>query len=421
MTARDGGPPALDARGFVWAAGIEDTFIPQPARRTGRVLDEYELTQHYRFWREDLALAAEVGVTHMRYGIPWYRVNPAPGHFDWRWTDEVLEHMVRDVGITPIVDLMHYGCPLWLGRQFVDPDYPARVAEYAAAFVERYRSLTSWYTPLNEPLVNTRFAGYTGSWPPHVRGWRGYVSVLMGIAEGMSRTVAAIRSLQPDAGIVHVEATACHSADDPALADALAFTLGREFLPTDLLLGDVDEGHQMRPWLLANGADPAALGRLVASPQTFDVMGTNFYPGMSCHRLFIVDGQTRGRGYYGGVAEFEWVMRTYAERYGRPVMATETSTIGSVARRARWMDESIGLVGRLRADGVPVIGYTWWPLFSLITWRYRAGRGDLSEYLGHMGLWDLQPDADGVLLRVPTPLVDRFRRHVADWADEAAA
>ncbi len=34
---------------FMWAVGIEDTFIPQEASRSGRVLDEYELTQHYRF------------------------------------------------------------------------------------------------------------------------------------------------------------------------------------------------------------------------------------------------------------------------------------------------------------------------------------------------------------------------------------
>ena len=50
---------------FLWAAvGIEDTFIIQPHRRTGRLLDEYELTQHYDRWREDLGLVASLGVTH---------------------------------------------------------------------------------------------------------------------------------------------------------------------------------------------------------------------------------------------------------------------------------------------------------------------------------------------------------------------
>jgi len=49
---------------FLWAVGIEDTFIIQPHRRTGRLLDEYELTQHYDRWREDLGLVASLGVTH---------------------------------------------------------------------------------------------------------------------------------------------------------------------------------------------------------------------------------------------------------------------------------------------------------------------------------------------------------------------
>jgi hypothetical protein len=46
--------------GFVWATGIEDTFIAQ--EEPGRLrLDEHELTQHYRLWREDVDLAASIG------------------------------------------------------------------------------------------------------------------------------------------------------------------------------------------------------------------------------------------------------------------------------------------------------------------------------------------------------------------------
>ena len=31
---------------FQWLAGIEDTFITAASPKTGRTLDEYELTQH---------------------------------------------------------------------------------------------------------------------------------------------------------------------------------------------------------------------------------------------------------------------------------------------------------------------------------------------------------------------------------------
>ncbi len=81
------------AADFRWAVGIENTFIPQ-TRAGHRRLDEYELMDHYRLWRQDIDLAADLGISSIRYGIPWYKVNPRPGVFDWSWTDEVLEHLV---------------------------------------------------------------------------------------------------------------------------------------------------------------------------------------------------------------------------------------------------------------------------------------------------------------------------------------
>src|SRR3954454_14793253 len=98
---------------FFWATGIEDTFITAPWPATGRTLDEYELTQHYQRWREDLGLIAELGVRAARYGFPWYRVNPAPARYDWSWPDQTLD-VILESGVRPIVDLVHYGTPDWL-------------------------------------------------------------------------------------------------------------------------------------------------------------------------------------------------------------------------------------------------------------------------------------------------------------------
>ncbi|MDQ3554869.1 MAG: glycoside hydrolase family 1 protein, partial [Chloroflexota bacterium] len=186
------------------------------------------------------------------------------------------------------------------------------------------------------------------------------------------------------------------------------------FLPTDLLLGRVDEGHPMRTWLTAHGADEGTLRWIRDHPQGFETMGVNFYPGMSAHRLVSADGTARRVAVQGGGPELERVIRTWGDEYDRPVMITETSTIGSVRRRAAWMDESMATVRGLRGEGVPVVGYTWWPMFSLVTWMWRTGGKDLAAYLGHMGLWDLIDDGHGGLDRRPTLLVDRIRACVAD-------
>src|SRR5690348_4119806 len=66
---------------FLWASGIENTFVPQ-VRPGDRALDEYELMGHYQHWREDLALARDLGLHALRWGIPWYRVEPKQGQFD---------------------------------------------------------------------------------------------------------------------------------------------------------------------------------------------------------------------------------------------------------------------------------------------------------------------------------------------------
>lgn len=409
----------MTAADFAWAVGIEDTFIGQPHRRTGRTLDEYELQQHYRFWRDDLERIASLGVRRMRYGIPWYRVNPAPGRFDWSWTDQVIPYLVDDLGIEPIVDLMHYGCPLWLEQAFVDPGYPELVAEYAASFAERYRRLLRFYTPLNEPIVNAWFCGRSGAWPPYLRGPAGYVRVLLAIVRGMVRTIEALRRVRPDVVIVQVEASA-RVLVDPGLEDRYATDIAQQFLPTDLMLGRVDEAHPMRPWLLTHEATVEELDALAEASRAarigIDVMGINFYPHLSTARLTGTPEAPIRRHTYASADDLTSVLRDYHEHFGVPVMITETSDLARVSRRESWLETSVEAVRGARAGGVPVVGYTWFPVYSHLSWDYRAGRRPPEAYWCHMGLWELHEDGAGVLVRQPTRLVDRYRQLVAAGA-----
>src|SRR4051794_41031427 len=116
---------------FLWLTGIEDTFITAPWQKTGRTLDEYELTEHYQRWREDLTLMAELGIKAARYGVPWHRINPERGKWDWSFADQSLGYMV-ELGIQPVVDLVHYGLPPWIDGAFLNPDFPQFMAEYSS-------------------------------------------------------------------------------------------------------------------------------------------------------------------------------------------------------------------------------------------------------------------------------------------------
>lgn len=393
---------------FEWAVGIEDTFVGHPSGSRRRVLDEYELIDHYRRWRTDVDLIASLGVQSMRYGVPWYRINPTPGSWDWSWTDQVFDHFGRR-GVAPIVDLVHYGTPLWLRGSFVSRDYPARVAEYAARAVERYGRLAGGWTPLNEPMVNAVFSGLRGVWPPHLRGQRGYDRVLMALAEGIAETMAAIRSVDATARIVAVEPCDIVTADEAALDAAVAAHWQELFLPLDLVFGRVTADHPLRSRLVSSGISPDQLDALVANPQRPDVVGVNFYPNMSRARLVASGGTVRRRRTDGTADDLVTALAAFARHTGLRVMVTETSDSGDVERRRRWMDDSIAAVASARAAGLDVIGYTWFPVFSHVDWRWRRGPYERDAYWSHMGLWDL----DARLDRIRTPLADRYAQFVA--------
>lgn len=388
--------------GLKFAVGIEDTFVPQVSPGL-RSLDEYELTGHYDNWREDLDLAASSGASMIRYGIPWYRVNPAPDEWDWSWTDRVIEHL-HALDLAPIIDLMHYGCPLWLEREFANPDYPRRVAEYAARFAERYATVR-FYTPMNEPLLNAAYCGEDGRWPPALTGDGGFVTLVKQLTRGIVHTQRAVKETAKDPVFVHVEATFRY-AGRPEHAERIDLLEHRNWLVYDLLFGRVGGGHALHGYLKENGfsnEDFAFFRDHTAEP---DILGINYYPHMSTTE-FLPAGKRRS--VWGGTEGMEELLRGFHARYDRPIFWTETSVTGSVEDRLRWLDDSLDLVHRLRSEGLPLVGYTWWPLFSLLDWAYREGEKPPEDYLWHMGMYDLVPDGERNFLRTETPVVGAFR------------
>ncbi len=403
----------LQPEKFLWAAGIENTFVPQE-KKGHRALDEYELVGHYTHWREDLALCKELGLKALRWGIPWYKVEPEQGRFDWRWTDEVIPHLVNDLKIEPIIDLMHYGCPFWLKREFASPSYPSRVAEYSFAFAERYRDLVKWYTPLNEPIINALMCGMRGLWPPYLKGDSGYIRILLQLARGIIRTVNAIRDVDPTSVMFHVEATGMTRTSRDDLAVLAHEEKHRGFVCYDLISGRIGHDHLLFPWLVRNGASPDDLDQLAAEAIDLDVLGMNFYPQWSTKLMYI---DKRGRLAFsetepegGGFME---LITDYHDRYGVPIMITETSAIGSDEIREQWLDSSVAMIKTMRGNGVPIIGYTWFPLFTMIDWRYRFGNDPLENYYLELGLYQINREGN-VPRWIPTHLVDKLQLFVAE-------
>jgi beta-glucosidase len=401
----------MEPASFQWLAGIEDTFITAPSAKTGRTLDEYELTDHYVRWESDLNLFAELGLRSVRYGLPWHRINPAPGVWDFTWSDGPIERLL-ELGIQPVVDLVHYGLPPWIEGAYSHPQFEYFMAEYAAKVAERYRGKIHTYTPLNEPRITAWYCGKLGWWPPALRGWRGFLRVMTSVCRGIVRSVHALHAIDSEIVNVHVDATDLYEAGTSDLRDEAARRQEMVFLALDLITGGVRAGHPLYEWVIAHGLSETDLAWFAENAIELDLIGINLYPLFSSKTLVRGSSGVRTRMRYASADIIERLSNMYFERYRRPIFISETASEGSVSKRLAWMNESIEAVRRVREQGVPLIGYTWWPLFALVTWGYREGKKGPDEYLKQMGLWDLNPGPSG-LERVSTILVDRYREIVA--------
>jgi beta-glucosidase/6-phospho-beta-glucosidase/beta-galactosidase len=441
MTTR----PPFTPGSFTWAVGIEDTCVYP--RDGSPPLDEHALTGHDEAWRDDLALAGKLGATAVRYGVSWPLTHVAPGVFDWDRLDGVVEYAADHLGLTLVADLVHYGTPRWLPGSFADPGYPDAVAEFAGALARRYAGRITHFTPLNEPVTTASFCGLRGVWPPRRTGWEGWTAVAVPIAAGIARAAAAIKEAQPGARIVHVEAATHVRTDEPGLEPRSRFLTGIGWLPTDLALGRVSAEHPMHAWLLRHGADPSLLDRLVAEPAPVDLVGVNYYPDLTPRRLTTVGDDVLQVAFDDGAAGLRAALTAFRDRYGLPLVVTETSVEGDDDRREAWLSASVAEVQRLRAEGLDVRGYTWWPLLDFVDWSWAAGGANVEEFavartaadgsvaigpapplgdpsagktpfLRRMGLVRLHEDEDGRLDRQPTRVADEYAAHAQRLTEE---
>lgn len=398
-----------------FAVGIEDTFVPQGAPGE-RPIDEYELTEHYERVRDDLSLARDVGASHVRWGIPWYRVQPEVGTWDFAWVDQAMDRFAQ-LGLTPVVDLMHYGTPLWMERQFANPDFPSRFADFAAKVAQRYEGIgVTSYTPVNEPMIHALFSGEYAYWPPYLSGEQGLVTMIAQLGKGFVLAQRQVRDVLGDKAVfVHVDAGMRYTGEleAPEHADLISRLRHQVHVVEDLAVGRVDGEHPLFEFLCRNGLSDADFEFFAHDPVLPDVMGINYYPR---HSTEVFEPGVSHRGGFAdprpvrddGIAGLDELVRAAAKRYDVPVMVTETCVTGSVEERISWLRESVAWAHRVRAEGLNLVGYTWWPLFDMYEWTWRHSTQPREAHRLTMGLWELIETQSG-LERRETAVARVFR------------
>jgi beta-glucosidase len=385
-----------DMHNFMFATGIENSY---PIVR-GRRVDQMESCGHYQHWRTDFALTAELGIGFLRYGPPIHTTWLGPDHYDWQFADMSFGEIHRR-NIVPIVDLCHFGVPDFIG-DFQNPDFPALFAGYAAAFARRF-PWVHLYTPINEMFICALFSAKYGWWNEALTSDRGFVTALKHIVKANVLAMNAILDIRPDAIFIQSESSEYYHAEGPqAIKPAEIFNALR-FLSLDLNYGRrIDT--EMYEYLLDNGMTREEYHFFLGTGlKQHCIMGNDYY--LTNEHRVTADGNSDASGEVLGYDGITW---QYYERYLLPVMHTETNLADYGDGRASvdWLWKQWASVLRVRNDGIPIVGFTWYSLTHQVDWdtalREHNGR------VNPLGLYDLD--------RRITPVGRAYKALIADWA-----
>jgi beta-glucosidase len=382
----------------MFCTGIENS---NPTIDQGRTrIDQLAASDHYRRWREDFDLVTEIGLCYLRYGPPIHRTFLGPDRYDWSFADETFADL-RARKITPIVDLCHFGLPDWLGT-FQNPDFPDLFARYAHAFAQRF-PWVQLYTPVNEMFICATFSARYGWWNEQATDDRSFVTALKHIVKANVMAMEAILQVRRDALFIQSESSEYFHAESPAAIRPAELLNSQRFLSLDLNYGRrVDS--EMYEFLLGNGMTRDEyewfLGHRIKQNC---IMGNDYYVTNE-HRV-APDGSTRASGEIFGYSE---ITRQYHARYRLPVMHTETNLVEGPAgdEAVHWLWKQWANLLRLRNDGIPMVGFTWYSLTDQVDWDTA-----LREQNGHvnpLGLYDLD--------RNIRPVGRAYKQLIADWA-----
>ena len=379
---------------FMFATGIECSNPTIDNGRTRR--DQLDECRHYERWRDDLRLTCDLGLKVLRYGLPIHRVFLGPGKYDWEFADLVMAEL-RRLKLTPILDLLHFGVPDWLGN-FQNPELPVYFADYCGAVAQRY-PWVRYYTPVNEIYVSARMSAKDGLWNEQLKDDRAFVTALKHLVAASILGTQSIAKHRPDCVIVQSESAEYTHEAKATPSAAVTLTNKQRFISLDLLYAkpfDADVGY----WLQDNGLTREEYDWFMAGePPGYQIMGNDYY-GRN-ERILLPDGNMCPAQ---DVLGWYQITHEYYRRYQKPVMHTETNVF-EAEDAPSWLWKQWMNVLRMRRDGVPVLGFTWYSLIDQIDWdvALSAKNGTVNA----CGLYDLD--------RRPRPVAAAYRQLLEEF------
>jgi beta-glucosidase len=335
---------------------------------------------HFRRYRDDLALLAAMHHRAYRFSIEWARVEPQPGCFD----AEALQHYAdvvrtcRDLGMEPIVSLQHFTLPVWLADRggVLHTASPRLFARYAAACAEALGAGVRWWVTINEPNVLATFAYANGQWPPHQDSAKLALAASAALLRMHAAAARAVRDVADRHGRSAYVSIAHHERRLRPVPGSIAARLAAplpNFVFNRWFLRSCQSGRVL---------PPVGRGRRVAGLRgSLDYIGVNYY----CEELVRFDPTAHGslfvttmpdldrpRTSFGWPIDPDGLRRALLDlwrTFRLPLLVTENGVSDDHDElRAGYIVDHLRAVLDAGDAGADVRGYLYWTGFDNFEW-----------------------------------------------------
>ena len=356
-----------------------------------------DATEHWTRYREDIRLAAELGLNTYRFSIEWSRIEPAPGE----WNEQALEWYANLIteceshGLLPMLTLHHFTSPAWFAKLggFTHKDAPTRFAAFVKKVAQTLGPRVPLWCTLNEPMVLVT-GTYLGQFMPPAQyspslASQACAGLLKSHVLAYDLLHSEIKTRQGPWAHVPLQVGIAHNMLD--------FMPDRPWHWIEALLAKTFWRFYNRAWLDAitgKKQNFGVIGFVPAPPQvleahgrkTADFIGVNYYTKAYVQWRPRDAGEKRPADLPLGLvfarrkepaSDVEWaihpkglgkMLRT-ASRYGLPIYVTENGIADRKdALRSEYLFTHLKEIAKAIAHGIDIRGYYYWSLLDNFEW-----------------------------------------------------
>jgi beta-glucosidase len=357
---------------------------------------------HYRRWKEDVALMKELGLKAYRFSLSWPRLLPAGvGKINNKGADfyRRLCDALCDAGIEPFVTLFHWDFPYELYKRggWLNRDSAAWFGDYAATAAKALGGrVTRWMTH-NEPQCTIGLGHKEGTHAPGDKlGLKEWLLCAHHLLLSHGKAVQALRAVAKQdwkigyAPIGHGFVPATNSRADILAARQKTYSVNgpnvwnSTWWIDPVILGRYPEDGLK---LFGKAAPQCSDADLKTMAQPLDFLGLNIYhaqlvrsgAGGKAEVVAPPDGEPLTTFYWPVVPQaLYWVPKFLQERYKLPLYITENGMAccdwvaldGKVhdPQRIDFLHRYLRELRRAAAAGVDLRGYFQWSFMDNFEW-----------------------------------------------------